>query len=893
MFCGNCGKEIEDARICPFCGEQIVATEESSGFVKAPDLNQSAEKGTPHKADKQNRARKKKGGSGIKKVLIAVAAIVAGLVAVVAILLAASCGAITLYQVLFGENGLFGKKEPLVLSELECSNIYLVADTKNEVTFTVKANQALESVSLYDEYNVATPMYDNGTNGDAEANDGIYSCKLVLKKNCQETKSAQYQCRMEEVQSNIVKVYYFPQPTEESALEAMEDYEELSENILSLEQAFADNNGIVPDDSYSDLFDAITDELDMSRDAGVVLHYEREDNSLYVKMTSGLSMVYAPRTADTDSIGSDVTATIVTLQPCFTQMGGSEFGTTYTGYALPENVDYILEMLDVSGQNLRNTLPNFKFQNSNNCDDEAVTLEKIRSIGANQVVLWHGHGYYGPIVKSCLVTGEPFDWYAWRFDAEYFSDCVDNRIVNSLLLGYDEVIISSGYIEKYCGDMTDSFIYLAACDSGRHPGLAESFTSKGAVVVANTKTIMRTYNVAMLYGTVNEMIKINPNTGKFYTLSEALTNAKATYGNDDSDSRYGGIGSTPIIFGDDKANDYRFAEEVPTGNISGKVCKAFDRITPIDNASIEVYIDGVLFKETTSDGEGLYELELPIGNCEIKISAAGYISYSCYSNIRAGSTSYMETFLMVEGDPSQYGIASGKIINSLSGQGVGNTSLTIYKDWNAMGTGAAAVATTSSDGEGDYSVELPYGNYTVEVEKEGFTRSSFNIIVQGGITDNQDGTITPEINGNDYLITLTWDANPRDLDSHVQGSTTSGSGFHVYYADKTHYDYTQGESVCNLDYDDTQSYGPEHITLAAIGTKPYYYYVHKYAGTGTLASSGAKVTIEQNNIVLAEFHVPPGLSTGDYWNVFAIVDGEIVVNNTITYAPNINYATTD
>ena len=165
---------------------------------------------------------------------------------------------------------------------------------------------------------------------------------------------------------------------------------------------------------------------------------------------------------------------------------------------------------------------------------------------------------------------------------------------------------------------------------------------------------------------------------------------------------------------------------------------------------------------------------------------------------------------------------------------------------------------------------------------------AFNIIVQEGTTENQNGTITPIVSGDDYLITLTWGENPNDLDSHVVGTLSSGDQFHVYYSDKSQYD---GDTeVCNLDYDDTTSYGPEHITLKPTSDKPYYYYIHHYAGSGSISTSNAKIKVEKGGVLIRQFNVPTALGTDIYWNVFAIVNGEIVVKNTITPEPDIVYA---
>lgn len=325
-----------------------------------------------------------------------------------------------------------------------------------------------------------------------------------------------------------------------------------------------------------------------------------------------------------------------------------------------------------------------------------------------------------------------------------------------------------------------------------------------------------------------------------------------------------------------------------TGTLSGKICKAADRITAIPGATIQVFKNGSLFKTHTSNATGNYSMELPEGQYRVKITSAGYIDFNAYANVTVDQNTYMETFLLIEGSESETGIASGKLINSLTGTGTPGATLKVKRDWNNSDVSAETIATVNTDANGNYSMELPLGNYTVIATKEGYTQSSFNIIVQAGTTGNQNGTITPVISGDNYLITLTWDENPRDLDSHVSGTLSSGSSFHVYYSHKSQYD--GNIEVCNLDYDDTSSYGPEHITLNTTNNTPYYYYIYKFAGSGTVGSSGAKVTIEQGNTLIAEFNVPTDLGSSDYWNVFAIKNGELIINNTITSSPNLGYA---
>lgn len=890
MKCPYCGQDIEGGSFCPVCGGNVSNVFAQQASNPAPFVSQNT---TPLASEQPvepsvpqysvnapmqndpvqaNNPKAKKPGSkkGLKLgLIIGGAVLLLGIIAAVIIIFVLPKDEVSTTDV--------------ELTELTSTIEYIASGDTQTALFTVKSSGICDSIALYEDGEEISLMYDDGNNGDAVADDNIYSCQVDISKSVNRTKGITYTSEVADNTSNEVVIYCFAALNESTAMEAKSHYDNLASTIFDLESSYADSTGYVPASSYASLFDDITSELDYYIGEEIVLHYVEEDDSIYVKMMSGLAMVYQPKTADRDAIG-DEPANMISLQPCYTDMGGASFGAGFNGFALPEGCPSILDMQDSAARAVSDTLPNFSFKNSNNCNDGEVTLAKIRSIGANQVVLIHTHGYYDFQVKSCLLTGDPFDWDSWYEGGEYYNDCVYNRIINAYLMNNGNAIISRGYIDKYCGDMTNSFIYLAACSSGSSSHLAQSFINKGAsAVVANSESILRIYNVAMVYGTVTEMIKVDPETGYFNTLSEALANAMATYGSSDADSRYGGNGAYPIIFGGDNANNYRLAGEVPTGEITGKVCMASDRITPIANATIDVYIDDVLYASTTSDAQGQYSMELPIGLCEIQITANGYIGYSCYADIYAGSDIQIETFLMIVGQAGQIGTASGSVYNSISGQGVGGATLKFLKNWNSSEVFEDVIKTTTTAADGTYTVDLEYGNYTVVVEKSGYTKSSFNIIVQEGETPNQDGVITPEITGDDYLITLTWDEHPRDVDSHLVGYEEDGSSFHVYYGNKT-------EDGCELDYDDTTSYGPEHITLTADGTQPYYYYLYKYAGEGPLSASGATVTVEQNNVVIAIFHVPTNQGDGDYWNVFCIKDGEIYVENTITDSPDTYYA---
>lgn len=330
------------------------------------------------------------------------------------------------------------------------------------------------------------------------------------------------------------------------------------------------------------------------------------------------------------------------------------------------------------------------------------------------------------------------------------------------------------------------------------------------------------------------------------------------------------------------------ANRKKTGTLSGKICKASDRTSPVDNATISVYKDNKLFPSVALDDiNGNYSLKLPVGEYSVEIKADGYIPFKALASVAENENTYMETFLLVEGEEGETGIATGKISNALTGKGIEGVSLSIRNGWNNSEYGDI-IESAVTDADGNYSVTLPLGNYTIFAEKDGYISGTFNIIVQSGTTDSQNGTITPRGSGNNFRIVLTWGENPRDLDSHVVGTLSNGDSFHVYY--NRNYQYDGDIEVCNLDVDDTSSYGPETITLNTNTSEPYYYYIYRYAGKGTVGTSEAQVRVYQNDTLIAKYNVPTDQGNGDYWNVFAIVNGELVTRNTITDNSDLTYA---
>ena len=132
-------------------------------------------------------------------------------------------------------------------------------------------------------------------------------------------------------------------------------------------------------------------------------------------------------------------------------------------------------------------------------------------------------------------------------------------------------------------------------------------------------------------------------------------------------------------------------------------------------------------------------------------------------------------------------------------------------------------------------------------------------------------------------FTLTWGETPFDLDSHLWTPPIGPDStvYHVCY-------YRRGDQgsapYADLDVDDTQSYGPEHITIYQHFPGVYTYAVHDYrSDDGLITSSHAVVTLLKPNGTIQIFNVPTD-STGvqeGYWWWVCTVNGTTGVATTI------------
>lgn len=203
---------------------------------------------------------------------------------------------------------------------------------------------------------------------------------------------------------------------------------------------------------------------------------------------------------------------------------------------------------------------------------------------------------------------------------------------------------------------------------------------------------------------------------------------------------------------------------------------------------------------------------------------------------------------------------------------VGVPNLSIKFRAGSGTTQGEVVATATTDAYVSYSVNLPTGVYTGEFSAPGYVTSYMiaNASTDEFLTDQHETAIRAAAS-QEIKIMLSWDKDPRDLNSHLEGPTVGGEEFHIYYGEKRK--TSNGIVYADLDWDDVDSYGPETTTIRQLLDGEYRFYVHHYYGSNTLRTSGAKVQVFLGNATAPAhiFEVTEGEGTEIYWSVFDLV----------------------
>lgn len=308
------------------------------------------------------------------------------------------------------------------------------------------------------------------------------------------------------------------------------------------------------------------------------------------------------------------------------------------------------------------------------------------------------------------------------------------------------------------------------------------------------------------------------------------------------------------------------------GAIEGKVVD--QNGDSIVHARIQLYKHNILMQSKYSESEGAFKFEdLTEGEYLLVVSATGNSKYESTVTVQRAQTTYMEAFIMLDRKTNVgEGCIEGEIINAVSGNRISDVAYEVRENWNNT-TGTVVESGTA---DGNYEISLNPGNYTIQFIANGYVNTEMNVAIYSDSDIYKTVALSPELVADDDLmrIVLTWGENPDDLDSHLIGPTFTGDdNYHIYFSEETYYDYDFDGTLADLDLDDTDSYGPETITIHTLNSDGiYHYYVHDYSNrdeeySTEMSYSNAQVRVYRGKTLLQKFNVPTN-SDGTLWHVF-------------------------
>ncbi len=378
----------------------------------------------------------------------------------------------------------------------------------------------------------------------------------------------------------------------------------LNSDLHLIVSQFTDSEYYIPAEKRSDAIRAVCERLKQAENEGAITSFGYHSNGVwYTEPQTERICIWSPRTKGMQSGGETPQIKIVTLDPFIDS--GMTTSTHQNAQMVSSGIEY------------------YSYDSSGLYEGSAVTFDVIENFGPYQMILLLGHGGIGTnnnlsfINVGIKYTEENYPYINRKYPGIETSTMVIHEF-NEQPAYY---AISYQFVKNHCKRMDHSFIWLGTCHSAYDKKLTNAFVDKGAGIVFGFSPI--TYDkgdMALLESLLEVLIKINPNTGKHYTVAEAIPIAEKKV---ISDISLLSLYQPVNYFGDGNYSLWH-------GTVSGKVCEQKNSVenTPISNAQLIFKnrnvesVNLTLYTDENGDFEGL----LPSGIYDVSIYAQGYIS---------------------------------------------------------------------------------------------------------------------------------------------------------------------------------------------------------------------------------------------------------------------------
>lgn len=306
--------------------------------------------------------------------------------------------------------------------------------------------------------------------------------------------------------------------------ESFEQYSTLYEGIRLVESSHLDKDGYAIEDDVPQLIEDVTEYVQSLPD-DMVASYDVGDDYVQVDLTSGVTYVYTPRMEHMLNRGDSMALGLYQQQR--EEFSDDSDGTIDqfdlraepTGHGMPNN-----SFQDAIAQYVVRADPN-RFHLEESFYDEDVTLDVIKELGSNQLILWEGHGVWTEELGAELQLMQKVDFLWWK--KRWGEDFTQKRVV---VCGDGRIAVTPAFFDHYYdeGQLQDSIIYLGSCHSLQDDRLASTLVDKGArLVIGNTNSVSTLYQFEMRDSILSDMADCR------MSVSQALDNARHIYGDED------------------------------------------------------------------------------------------------------------------------------------------------------------------------------------------------------------------------------------------------------------------------------------------------------------------------------------------------------------------------
>jgi hypothetical protein len=197
--------------------------------------------------------------------------------------------------------------------------------------------------------------------------------------------------------------------------------------------------------------------------------------------------------------------------------------------------------------------------------------------------------------------------------------------------------------------------------------------------------------------------------------------------------------------------------------------------------------------------------------------------------------------------------------------------------------GDVTVGTATTNPSGRYTISIPKGEMRIKATREGYITREKSLSVIGRINRGQgaDLAMSTILPPGGWRVTLNWDQNPSDMDSHTWFGPNYG--VHDYWPNRARVKTAAGTGglKVTLDRDDVNGVGPETSTYLGVGSCRgqgkcmIKFQIKKYSGRGTSGEGHPIVTVYRGDRVEAEYTVNPPANIGrGLHTVFSLWAGE-------------------